>query len=190
MELENGFGIQDDETMIEVCLHNTCTTTNMYMYVHLFDILQSTTNDVRKHLEADCVDSHDLVRFVVYCAPTHVLIMHPPSHPTYSCTKPCICLSIPQFQASPLAHEKLNGRKRTHTLLKCACREAWDRGLCWCIVCVIWNVTCAFQIELLAMELENGFEIQDDENMIEVCPIISLQIVCTVFLCHFTEYNK
>ena len=51
-------------------------------------------------------------------------------------------------------------------------------------------MTCVFQIELLAMELENGFEIQDDENMIEVCPIISLQIVCTVFLYHFTEYNK
>ena len=34
MELENGFGIQNDENMIEVCLHNnTCTTTNMYMYI-------------------------------------------------------------------------------------------------------------------------------------------------------------
>ena len=30
MQLENGFGIQDDETMIEVCLHNK------YVHVHTF----------------------------------------------------------------------------------------------------------------------------------------------------------
>ena len=119
-------------------------------------------------------------------------IMHTPfpTPPPYSCTKPCICLSIPQFQASPLVHEKLNGRKVNPHTVACAGRPGTEDCVSTFIVCVIWNVTYVFQIELLAMELENGFEIQDDENMIEVCRIISLQIVCTVFLCHFTEYNK
>ena len=47
----------------------------------------------------------------------------------------------------------------------------------------MWHVSCVFQIELLAKELENGYKIEDDETMIEVClPVLCMPLYTTLYM--------
>ena len=75
-ELKEDHVIQHDETVSKVCPHVLNIHVYHYKYACtlLFDFVQST-NDVRQCSDAECVDTHDTVRFV-YSIPVLLVSKH------------------------------------------------------------------------------------------------------------------